>query len=151
MAKKIADYLDGQASSLLEDEPFKNWSVEKSFEDDLEDPIVQYVFRQYGFALRCDWDEKINTIFLSPDSLSGFDENLLDVAFSWSRRQVLEHLGTPSKSGEKMNDPILGEYGAWDRFALPGYAVHVEYQINFDGIQKITLMREDAVPYAAFP
>jgi hypothetical protein len=44
-----------------------------------------------------------------------------------------------------MIDPILGEYGPWDRFARLGYTIHVEYRADADCIKMITLMRPDVV------
>jgi hypothetical protein len=147
MTKNIADYLGSPASSILQATPFKDWPVEKSFEEeDLEEPIINYVFLRHGLELRCDRDDKISVIFLYSDEFNGFNEGLFEIPFSWGRDQVLEHFGTPSKSGGKVSDPILGNYGAWDRFTLPGRVVHFEYRANSDSIKKITLMREDMVP-----
>jgi len=146
MTKNIADYLGSPASSLLQTTPFKDWSVEKSFEEDIDVPIIHYVFQRHGLELRCDRDDKISVIFLYSDEFDGFDESLFEIPFSWGRDQVLEHFGSPSKSGGKVSDPILGNYGAWDRFTLPGHVVHFEYRANFDGIKKITLMCKDMVP-----
>jgi hypothetical protein len=131
---------------MLEASPFKLWPVEKSFEEDLPELIIHYVFPRHGLELRCDRDNKISTIFLYADHYNGFDESLLDAPFSLSRRQVRERLGTPSKSGPRLNHPILGESGEWDRFAKSGYSIRVQYRTDADSIKKITLMRADVVP-----
>jgi hypothetical protein len=146
MTRKIANYLGKPASTMLEAAPFKTWPVEKSFEEDLEEPEIHYVFQQHGLAMRCDRNDKINVIFLYSDEYNGFDESLLELPFSWNRRNVLEHWGTPSKSGSRTSDQILGDYGAWDRFAMSGYEIHVEYQTDSDSIKMFTLMRDDVVP-----
>ena len=146
MIKTMSSYLGKPASAMLADAAFKHWPVEKSFEDDLEEPIIQYVFPQHGLELRCDGDDKVSTIFLCADEFGGFDESLLDVPFSSNRQQVLERLGSPSKSGGKLSDPVLGEYGAWDRFARFGHEIHVEYKVDADRIKMITLIRADVVP-----
>jgi len=143
MTKTLANYLGKPASSMLEASPFKLWPVEKSFEKDLPKLIIHYVFPQQGLELRCDRHDNVSSIFLYSN---GFDENLLDAPFSSSRKQVIEFLGTPSKSGEKITDPILGEYGPWDRFARLGHTIHVEYRADADRIKMITLMRPDVVP-----
>ncbi len=58
----------------------------------------------------------------------------------------MEHFGRPSKSGDKSSHPILGDYGAWDRFEMNGYVVRFEYKMNSSGITNITFMRNDVVP-----
>lgn len=142
----LANYLGNPASTMLEALPFKLWPFEKSFEEDLTEPIIHYVFPQHGLELRCDREDNISTIFLYSDEFDGFNDGLLEIPFSFSRQQVQELLGTPSKSGSRISDSILGEYGAWDRFARPGYAIHVQYQVDVDRIKKITLIRADVVP-----
>src|ERR1700744_3581778 len=120
----IEKYLGKHVSVLLQEHPFENWLFKKSVETDLEEPIVQYVFKDRGLELRCDQVEKISVIFLSSDECHGFDEALMEFSFSWKREQILGRFGTPSKSGQKMKDPILGEYGNWDRFDGPDCSIH---------------------------
>src|SRR5688572_27197956 len=139
MTSNLANYLGSPASTMLSQAPFKSWPVEKSFEYDLEEPIIHYVFPMHGLELRCDREDKISTIFLYSDQLNGFDESLLDAPFSLNRQQAMERFGSPSKSGGKISDPILGEYGPWDRFAQPGYTLHFQYRLDADCIEKITL------------
>jgi hypothetical protein len=146
MLNTLANYLGIPASTMLEDAPFKLWLVEKSFEEDLEEPIIHYVFPQHGLELRCDSDNKVSVIFLYSDSFNSFDEALLDIPFSSNRKKVNELFGVPSKSGGKVSDPILGEYGPWDRFTRTGHTIHFEYGLDADRIKKITLMRPDVVP-----
>lgn len=142
----LAKYLGNPVSAMLADMPFKNWAFEKSFENDLDEPIFDYVFAQNGLDLLCDGDDKVTTIFLYFDESRWFDEGVLDVPFTSSRQQITALLGLPSKSGGRVADPILGECGPWDRFARPGYSIHVEYRVDADRIRKITLMRADVVP-----
>ena len=131
---------------MLGEVPFSLWPVEKSIEDDPGVPLVHYVFPKHGMELCCDLDDRISVIFLFADEFGGFDESLLGIPFSWSRREVIAYFGAPSKSGAARKDPILGEYGPWDRFLVRGYAVRVEYRTDADCIKDITLMREDAIP-----
>jgi hypothetical protein len=140
--ESLASNLGESAEILLAETPFKNWTFKKSFRDDLEGPIIHYVFDRRGFELRCDQDERINVIFLS---LGEFRDFNLDIPVSASRSQVIECLGLRSKSGDKMIDPILGEYGAWDFFTRLGYSIHVEYALDADCVKRITLERRGAV------
>ena len=146
MIAKLEKYLGHSASIMLDAVPFKHWVVQKSFDDDLDVPLTHYVFPENGLELRCDRDDRISAIFLFSDEFGGFDENLLEIPFSWSRRQVLEYCGDPSKSGSATKHPILGEYGAWDRFVMPKYAVRFEYRTDADTIKNITLMQADVIP-----
>lgn len=142
----LSNYLGREASTLLADPPFKNWTFEKSFETDLEKPLIDYVFAQDGMDFVCDGEDRVNSIFLYADESRYFKIGVQDLPFSLSRTDVISSLGSPSKSGSRISDPILGEYGAWDRFARSGYVIHLEYNIDADAIKKITLMRADVVP-----
>ena len=142
----LSHYLGKKASVLLADPPFKNWTFEKSFETGLEKLLIDYVFAQNGMDFVCDEDEKVNSIFLYADESRCFKEDVQDLPFTANRQGVIARLGSPSKSGGRFSDPILGECGAWDRFARFGYAIHVEYRLDASGIKKITLMRADIVP-----
>ena len=146
MKRRIADYLGFRASIMLKDEPFKDWTVERSLETDLDPAIVHYVFPGRGLELRCDDDEKISVIFLQSGENHQFDDILTDPFFSWSREQVMEHFGKPSTCGDKSSHPVLGDYGAWDRFELPRYTIHFEYKRDSPSVSKITFMRNDVVP-----
>lgn len=140
----IEKNLGKHVSKLLQQQPFKDWVVERSLEDDLEEPTIHYIFQDRGLELRCDPNEKISVIFL--DSNEDLCEDLFEIPFSLNRAEVMDHFGKPSKSGDKVNDPVLSEYSAWDRFSRTGYTVHVEFRCNADQIKKITLMRSDVVP-----
>lgn len=142
----LASYLGRKASALLGDPPFKNWIFEKSVETDLEKPLIDYVFTQNGMDFVCDGEDKVNSIFLYFDESRSFREGVQDLPFASSRQEVFARLGSPSRSGGRVSDPILGEYGAWDRFERSGYVIHVEYRLDADLIKKITLMRADVVP-----
>lgn len=142
----ITRYVDAHITALLEAAPFNAWPVERSVEDDLDEPRIDYVFQGHGLSLICGEDEIIHTIFLYADERGGFREPLFEIALSLSRDEVLAHFGAPSKSGSGTSDPILGEFGPWDRFERPGLAIHVEYRPGSDAIRLITLMRSDVVP-----
>jgi hypothetical protein len=81
MTKKIAGYLGKPASTMLEADPFKTWPVEKSFEEDLEEPEIHYVFPRHGLAMRCDRDDKISVIFLYSDKYNALTKACLRPRF----------------------------------------------------------------------
>lgn len=142
----ISIFLGQNIAGLLKESPYKTWPVERSYEDDLEEPIIHYVFPENGLELRCDRNDRISVIFLYFDKYRGFDESLFDVPFSWNRAQVQAHFGTPEKTGEKRHDPVLGECGSWDRFRRPEFTIRFEYRVDDGHINKITLMRNDSAP-----
>jgi hypothetical protein len=146
MKKDIVEYLGIQAPTMLGEEPFNHWPVERSFGEDPEEPSFHYIFPQHGLELRCDEDDRISVIFLHSDKNNGFDESLTDLKFSLGRREVLARLGSPSKSAGKTSSPILGDAGPWDRFENSEYTVHIEYRVDVDRINRITIMRRDVVP-----
>jgi hypothetical protein len=137
-----ADYLGSPISKLLATPPFSGWNVARSIEENLPEKEIWYEFEGHGVEVICDGAERIRTIFLH----RGDGEALADVAFSLSRRQVCEHYGSPTKSGAAGRIPSLGEYGPWDRFTVPSGVIHVQYRLESDDIDMITLMRSDAVP-----
>ena len=138
----LADCLGAKMSELLAMPPFSEWKVTRSTEADLPTKEVWHEFEGHGVELICDESERVRTIFLH----RGDGEALSGIAFSLSRRQVLERYGIPSKSGPPVQLPVLGERGAWDRFALPTATIHVQYRPDCDEIDMITLMRPDAAP-----
>jgi hypothetical protein len=142
----LSNYLGRDASVLLADAPFRNWAVTRSVETDLEKPLIDYVFAKDGMDFVCDEADKLNSIFLYSDQSRRFAEGVEDLPFTCTRQEVIARLGPPSKSGGRVSDLILGEYGAWDRFPRPGYVIHVEYRLHEDAINKLTMMRADVVP-----
>jgi len=146
MVTKLERYLGYHVSNLLGEAPFNQWRHERSVEEALDEPIIHYVFHEHGLELRCDGDDRISVIFMYSDKFGGFAESLLEIPFGWSRGEVLERFGKPSKSGSAAKHPILGPYGAWDRYPINRNAIRFEYSLNADCIRKITLMREDSVP-----
>ena len=143
---KMTEYLGKHVSELLESEPFIHWTVDRSIEEDLNLEITYYVFNGKGLELHCDADDTVKVLFLYSEEYGGFEESLFDSSFLWTRTQTLEHLGSPSKSGDKINDQYLGECGAWDLFSRSDFAIHVQYMTKIDKIDKITLMQKDVVP-----
>ena len=113
----FANYLGRDASNLLGDPQFKNWTFEKSFETDL--PLIDYVFAQDGFDFVCDDEDKVQSIFLYYDESRCFKEGVQGLPFTFSRQEVIARLGPPSKSGGRVSHPILGEYGAMESLLKP--------------------------------
>lgn len=143
---QLADYLGSPASALLSAPPFSAWRVERSVERDLSPRRIYYEFLDLGLEFLADAQDNVSSIFVFFDDERSFRVRLAGVSGSSTRSEMLEWLGTPSKSGTGTSDPIMGDTGAWDRFATPGYAIHLQYQLNDDRLKAVTLMRPDDVP-----
>lgn len=143
---RLAGYLGGTSVEMFSDPPFRGWTFNISVEEDLPRPLIDYVFPENGLDVTCDEEGRVRSIFIYADKSRNFSENIVGFSFSHNRNEVISLLGSPSKSGKAINDPILGVYGAWDRFSFPGYSIHIEYSIDAVKINKVTLMRADAVP-----
>ncbi len=143
---KMSQFLGKPACSLLEVEPFQTWPVKRRVDDDSDPPVVYYTFPGCGLQLSCDRGEHelLHSVFLKAEEHAGIV--LSEVPFNQRREQVLARFGLPSRSSERVVDDILGEFGPWDRFQMPEYTVHVQYKLESDTIEMITLMRNDVVP-----
>lgn len=141
----ILQYLGTSIEDFLELKPFKNWKVERSTEDYLEEQRIYYEFTEQYITLQCNPKEIINVIFLDEgfNHLSSF---LPKASFSMSQNEIRENLGTPNKSGGKNIHPILGEYGNWDLFSQKDYSIHFEYHYSSDKLKLVTIMQNDQVP-----
>lgn len=141
----LARHLGRPASDILSEMPFRDWRFEKSVEADLPEPLTDYEFPDRGMDFTSDGADRVRTIFLYFNDQRRF-EDLLDIPSSWTRQQVLDHLGPPDRSSDGLRDPILGEYGPWNRFSRADYSIHIEHHVDRPEIKMITLMRADAVP-----
>ena len=141
----MARFIGQESSILLGEEPFKNWPIERSVDDESDPPEVRYSFVNCGLRFNCDrHEERIVCLFLEAAEHAGIV--LSEIPFYLCRDEVLARLGSPSKSGEAFSHPVLGEFGLWDRFRYPLYTIHVQYKARSDSISMITLMRNDIVP-----
>lgn len=144
--KSVAAYLGRAASDMLSDIPFRYWPFDRSVDNDLNEPVIDYTFPDNGLDIVCDQGDRVATIFLHFCEDRHFDEGILDLPPLSTRRDVVERLGPPSQHSDGAIDPILGGFGAWDRFSNYEYTIHVEYRVGIDRIKKLTLMRNDMVP-----
>ncbi|NVB79479.1 MAG: hypothetical protein HOV81_13875 [Kofleriaceae bacterium] len=129
-------------SSLLADRPFAGWQVTRTVDEETSEDEAHYLFEGHGVELICDQQERVLTIFLR----RGDGEALSELAFSLSRREVLELYGPPSCSEAARRYEGLGDIGPWDRWDHAAASVHVQYRLDRDEIEMITLMRPDAAP-----
>jgi hypothetical protein len=143
---QMEQFLGRPVTALLSEQPFSQWSFEKSFEGEIKNPRFDYVFPRNGLDVVCDMNEIIRTIFMYYGDDRVFEEGLADLPVSLSQSEVRAYLGAPSKSGGLIVDPILGSIGPWDRFATPEASIHIEYNADADSIKKVTLMQQRVTP-----
>lgn len=142
---EIIQYLGQPASNLLATEPFNKWTVERSLDNDSDPPEVRYIFKGCGLEVNCSRDKEfINTFFFDKEKHAGVE--FFDMSFDLNREEIRSKIGLPSKSGEGFLDPILGEYGPWDRFKKADYTVHIQYCLESSSVVRVTIMSNDVVP-----
>jgi hypothetical protein len=137
----LADALGRPAREVLEAEPFSRWRATRSIDPEFGDEI-RYKLEGHGVELICDASDRIRTVFLRRRD----GEALAGLPYSLTRSEVLSRFGTPAKSGSATRIAGLGDIGPWDRFPIPQGALHVQYRLDRDEIEMITLMRADVVP-----
>lgn len=145
---KLTDYLGAKSFQLLDLPPFNTNTVERTVEEDLRSPLIDYVCEGCGISFTCDGDENIQTIFIEAEGLHLLEK---DLPVHSGRQQVIARLGMPSLSGEPRRHDILGAYGAWDRYDFEGHSVHFTYEQLENRIHQITLMLSAIAPQGLRP
>ena len=141
----LSKYLGKHSSVLLNINPFRKWGVTRRVDDDSCPPLVGYVFSGHGLQISCDRDaETIRSIFIETEKNDGVV--LSQIPFNIERDALISLIGLPVKSGKKVTHAVLGSFGLWDRFQVGNYMLHIQYCVNVDKIEKITLMRGDVAP-----
>jgi hypothetical protein len=141
----LADFLGQPSQALLASPPFSEWRFTRTVKPDL-DNSVNYVCDRMAFEFCADKYDRIETIFLNLNDPNLASLSLDDAPSGLRRADVLERFGTPSKSGPSSRDPILGDYGRWDRFTRKLDVIHFQFDYTRDRIARITLMRPDVAP-----
>ena len=140
---KLSNLIGKSIVDLIGQPPFDEWSLEKSFEGELGEPMFHYEFPGRGLEFRCDENERVNVVFLIVEVFDHACEEILDFDVTMKRAQILDLFGPPSTHRGAAVDPLLGEQGAWDRFDFPTYSLHIEYGDKSDRIRKVTCMSKD--------
>lgn len=143
---KLNKILGLNVVKILAIDPFRKWSLEKSYDDEaFESPIYHYVFPERGLEFRCNIEGVVTVIFLFSKNIDPWLSHSIDVEMQYDRERIVTLFGIPSRSSNASNHLLLGEIGAWDRFEYEGYAVRFEYGV--DGkIDNISYMLDFMVP-----
>jgi hypothetical protein len=134
-----------QADAFLLQPPFNSWNFEDVTDEELqlEGEGPSFECRERGVEFLCDETRAISTIFLHVDRL---DPALIDLALSSDRHATRQQFGAPERSGETQTVKYLGDYGPFDRYALPNGIAHFQFKVDMDRMESITLMRYDTAP-----
>ncbi|GAA3346041.1 hypothetical protein GCM10020358_55520 [Amorphoplanes nipponensis] len=112
-----------------------------------------YLSRDAGVELAADAHGMVTTVFLhfhGDDGFAPFQGEIPGGAGSDPRRSSLwATLGRPGEQGDPYRDRYLGDYGPWDRWVLAGFALHAQYGVDGERLERITLTRPDRRPRAA--
>lgn len=141
---EITNYIGKPISVLLKTEGFNGINYSRTINNGTYELSIEYEFKSLDIEIFCDLNETINTIFLSNNRIGNTE--IIDIDFSLSRSEIHRKFGTPSKSRERSISVFLGPSGAWDRFKNEKYTIHIQYNIDSDGIRRVTIMRNDVVP-----
>jgi hypothetical protein len=112
-----------------------------------------YLSRGAGVELAADAHGMVTTVFLhfhGDDGFTSYQGEIPGGAGSIPRRTHLwATLGQPDEQGDPYRDRFLGDYGPWDRWLLPGYALHAQYAVDGECLERVTLTLPDRLPRAA--
>jgi hypothetical protein len=117
-------------------------------------PSRWYLARDAGVEIAADAHGTVTTVFLhfhGDDGFASYRGEIPGGGGADPRRAPLRaSLGRPDESGEGYRDRFLGDFGPWDRWLTPGYALHAQYALDGDLLHRITLtLPERTVPRAA--
>jgi hypothetical protein len=109
-----------------------------------------YLARDAGIEIAADPHGVVTTVLLHFDGEDGFTPYHGEIpggAGSVPRRAGLwAALGRPDESGEPHHDPLLGDYGPWDRWLLPDYLLNAQYAQDGQNLARVTYTLPDSTP-----
>ena len=112
-----------------------------------------YLSRDAGVELAADAHGLVTTVFLhfhGDDGFTSYQGEIPGGAGSIPRRtQLWAALGHPDEQGDPYRDRFLGDYGPWDRWMLAGFALHAQYAVDGERLDRVTLTLPDRPAKAA--
>lgn len=116
--------------------------------DDLNEGIAtEYWFfdKENGIELRCGDQYLIKVVFLHSgrskrEKSKVYPYPLLEgLFFDSSRENVRAALGKPTVDGAPRRIHLLGDYGAYDRYDYAGCSIHLQYALDNEKIETVTI------------
>lgn len=102
-----------------------------------------YLSRDAGVELAADTHGTVTTVFLhfhGDDGFQPFRGEIPGGAGSVPTRAYLwAMLGAPDVQGDPYHDRFLGDYGPWDRWVLAGFALHAQFAMDGESLDRVTL------------
>ena len=132
------------AEQLMSAETLFDWDWQREPDAELERTYYSAQGRALEFI--CDAQGTINTIFVRPCDPAVLAPWQLPIEFATGRAKLCALLGPPERCREAFDDPIMGRMGAWDRFVMDGYLLHVGYNADCSAISMQTLMDVETAP-----
>jgi hypothetical protein len=101
-----------------------------------------YLAREAGLEIAADTSGVVTTVFLHFDGDDGYTPYHGEIPGGGGsvprRAGMWASLGRPDQSGEPRHDPVLGDYGPWDRWLLPGFVLHARYALDGQNLCRVT-------------
>jgi hypothetical protein len=79
----------------------------------------------------------ITTVFLF---LEKGHEGVLGITADMCKKEITERLGEPQEYAAAQSIEGLGEYGAWEKYYMDAFQLHVQHKNGEFGVKQITLM-----------
>jgi hypothetical protein len=121
-------------------------------QEDLEEgePVETYfVGKKMGYEILTH-SGRVVSVFLYAEPTDGYTAfpgpYPCGVDHGSTRAKVRQLLGKPERSGKAFKDRILGQQGAWDRFAVGTIRIHFQYTNPGLRVSLITMMTETDAP-----
>ncbi|MEV4702119.1 hypothetical protein [Actinoplanes sp. NPDC049316] len=112
-----------------------------------------YLARDTGVEVAADAHGTVTAVFLHFHGDDGFVTYQGEIPGGGGnvprRTHLWSMLGRPDESGDPYRDRFLGDYGPWDRWVLPKFALHAQYATDAETLDRITLTLPDRLPRAA--
>jgi hypothetical protein len=116
-------------------------------------PSRSYLSRGAGVELAADTHGTVTAVFLhfhGDDGFQSFRGEIPGGAGSVPCRAHLRAmLGAPDEQGDPYHDRFLGDYGPWDRWVLAGFALHAQFAMDGESLDRVTLTLPSRRPHGA--
>lgn len=145
----IEEWINKELGDLTNDFLFKKYFSQIPL---IKDENIYYLSnKQEGIDVRLSNALKITSINLFSGKYTDSEmfRNALPhgVDFSFSRSDVQNSFGMPTKSGGGNRNLLFGNIPVWDKYYLDNYSIHFQYSADERSIDLVTLMSLELEPY----
>ena len=126
----------------------RRYDLNQTIGDDLSDeglPREYYLeSKKHGVLIRYYEVGLVKTVYLfsgTKDGYCRFQGSLIaGITFQSYRDNVVQALGSPSRTGSPGAVPILGPHGGWDRYDRESYSIHFSYSASTRMLEMVTIL-----------